>query len=220
MNTIRYTLLTVLTLISFHIFAQPGVSAGNLQFTIKKMSDNVTFGVFVKPDATIAPSKRTSTGSGQVTLVTSKDFTYDNLVSKGGTWVENARVNSPIEAPDNAYISFGFVTDEPKIKLQSNEETLLFTFVPADDYDGSISLIENNNDPFSTPNSYGTNPGNDLGMMDFGVAGGIQYYTYANNYFEGMDNGPAILASEKTEAAQPKAIFAAEKGTASLRSPK
>ncbi len=219
MNTIRYISLTVLTLISFHIFAQPGVSAGNLHFTIKKMSDNVTYGVFVKPDETIAPSKRTNTGSGQVTLVTSTDFTYSNLENEGGTWVENARVNGPIEAPNSSYVSFGFVTDEPKIKLQANVETLLFTFVPAEDYTGEITLIENNNDPFSTPNSFGTNPGNDLGMMDFGVAGGIQYYTYASNYTDGIQT-KAILASQKVENEQAKAIFASEKSTASLRSPK
>ncbi|GIV31594.1 MAG: hypothetical protein KatS3mg029_0945 [Saprospiraceae bacterium] len=160
--------------------AQPG-NMGGLQFKLQLIEGN-TWGVFVRPMETIAPSANTSAGTGQVTLVAPSDFEYSNFVNHAGTWVQNARVNNPVEAPDKAYISFGFVMDEPKIMLYSYEETLLFTFEASSEYTGRISLFDNANDPFLPPNSYGSNPGNDLSIIDFGTGKGVVYYTYEGNY--------------------------------------
>lgn len=194
MNAIRLILTTVLvSLTTFFCFGQTNDAAGNLLFTLRQLSDQ-SWGVFVKPDLSIEPSSRTTTGSGQVTLVTPVGFSYSDLKNYGGTWIENARVNAPVEAPESSYVSFGFVTDEPKIQLSYDEETLLFTFQADPSYRGSVVLIDNESDPFSTPNSYQSNPGNDLGIIDFGQQGGLQYYTYLANY----DSAPqAIMASWK-----------------------
>jgi hypothetical protein len=45
-----------------------------------------------------------------------------------------------------------------------------------------VVLFDNANDPFVAPNSYSSNPGNDLGVVDLGAKGGLAYYGYARNY--------------------------------------
>ncbi|MCC6727310.1 MAG: hypothetical protein IT258_22585 [Saprospiraceae bacterium] len=172
-------------IIIFSFFATTFVSAqdaqNGLEFKIQLL-DNATYGVFVKPDFTIAPSSKTQTGSGQVTIVVPTNFEYANLKNIAGTWVENARVDAPAEAADKSYVSFGFVVDNPRIQLFPNEETLLFTFTADAAFAGQVELFDNVDDPFVTPNSYGSNPGNDLGVVDMGAKGGMAYYAYARNY--------------------------------------
>ena len=195
MNTLK--IFFIFTLVSFStvLFAQPDNALKALNFKIQKIDAN-TYGVFVQPEG-ITPSERTITGSGQVTIVAPVDFTYSNLENFGGTWVENARVDGPIEAADKAYVSFGFVTDFPKINLFPNEETILFSFTVDTEFEGTFALIDNNNDPFMNPNSYGNNPGNDLGIIDAGNQGGLQYYAYAGN-IEGNDV-QAVFTSKKNK---------------------
>ncbi len=151
----------------------------------------------MKPNELIAPSKRTITGSGQVTIVTPIDFTYSNFKNHGGTWIENARVNGPDEATDKAYVSFGFVTDSPKINFSPNEETLLFTFTTDEAFKGTFKLFENQADPFVPTNSFDTNPGNDIGVIDAGTENGLQFYTYGGNYEP--DEAQAVFSSQKVE---------------------
>ncbi len=178
-------------IIIFSFFATTFVSAQDLQNGLEfkiQLLDNGTYGVFVKPDHTIAPSSKTQTGSGQVTIVVPTDFVYSNLKNVSGTWVENARVDSPAEATDKSYVSFGFVVDNPLIKLFPTEETLLFTFSADVAFAGQVELFDNENDAFVTPNSYGSNPGNDLGVIDLGAKGGMAYYAYARNYSSDAEN--------------------------------
>jgi hypothetical protein len=178
-------------IIIFSFFATAFVSAQDLQNGLEfkiQLLDNGTYGVFVKPDHTIAPSSKTQTGSGQVTIVVPSDFVYSNLKNVSGTWIENARVDSPVEAADKSYVSFGFVVDNPRIKLFPTEETLLFTFAADEAFAGQVELFDNENDAFVTPNSYGSNPGNDLGVIDLGAKGGMAYYAYARNYSSDAEN--------------------------------
>ncbi|HFA48949.1 MAG TPA: hypothetical protein ENJ95_08030 [Bacteroidetes bacterium] len=194
MNTLRTFFISAFFSFSTLIIAQPDDAQKALHFTLQQLPDQ-SWGVFVQPDDSIFPSERTSTGSGQVTIVAPIDFVYSNLENRGGSWVENARVNGPQEAADRAYISFGFVTDKPKLEILPNEETLLFTFTTNKIFDGTFSLFENGVDAFATPNSYGTNPGNDLGIIDMGAGGGLQFYAYAGNYEN--NNPQAVFASNK-----------------------
>lgn len=200
MKNIRTLAFGILSLFAAHfVAAQNSDIQSSLEFKIQLLSDNGTYGVFVKPDHTISPSGKTQTGSGQVTLVTPTGFDYKNLKNHSGTWVENARVDSPMEAVGKSYVSFGFVVDNPRIKLFPNEETLLFTFTCDPSCVGQINLFNNENDPFATPNSYDSNPGNDLGVIDLGTSNGMVFYTYARNYStESADyRNNAALASKK-----------------------
>lgn len=215
MNTFRTIITSFALLLSFHIFAQTENSIAALNFKLKLMEDNTTWGVFVIPATHIEPSKRSNTGSGQVTLVVPVGFMYAGLENIGGTWIENARVDGPMEAPDKAYISFGFVSDEPRIKYVAGKETLLFTFIP-ENANAEITLIDNMNDPFSAPNTYGSNPGNDLGVVDFIQGNEPIYYAYGGNLETEAVNPNAVFASKKAPAVKSekegeyKAVFAKE----------
>jgi hypothetical protein len=198
MSNIHNIIASLLLLLVFQVSAQNDNAVADLNFKLKLMNDKVTVGVYVVPGEAINPTKRSSTGAGQITIVAPAGFAYAGLENFGGTWVENARVDSPMEAPESAYISFGFVADEPRIKYFAGEETLLFTFVP-ENVDAEISLFENDMDPFSAPNTYGSNPGNDLGVVDFDRDGGILVYNYGFNLdAENETEFKAIFASEKT----------------------
>ncbi len=194
-NTLTICLLTFFA--TSFVSAQSSDILSSLEFKVQQMA-NGTYGVFVKPDHTIAPSGKTQTGAGQVTLVVPTNFDYSNFKNVAGTWVENARVDAPTEASNKSYVSFGFVIDNPRIQLFSNEETLLFTFTADAAFNGQVTLFDNENDPFMTPNSYGSNPGNDLGVIDLGATGGMAYYTYARNYSTEMEEAIAnsTLASK------------------------
>ena len=155
-------------------------SSSNLYLELKEISEH-EWGVFVNHDNTIKENDLLHTGSGQITLVAPAGFTYYQFKNHGGTWVENAKVTSPSEAKGRCYISFGFVMDHPKIQLITHEATLLFSFKTDPIYFGHFQLFENDVDPFDTPNSFGTNPGNDLGMMAKTDAQEIKYLLYAHN---------------------------------------
>ncbi len=215
MNTLKYTFTNLILLLSFQLFGQTDNTTADMKFVLKQLNDNTTWGVFVVPGSSISPSKRASTGTGQVTIVAPTGFAYAGLENIGGTWIENARVDSPMEAPESAYISFGFVSDEPRIKYIAGKETLLFTFIP-EDANTAISLFNNEEDPFATPNTYGTNPGNDLGVVDFGQKGTVLAYAYGGNVeSDSTTSSKAVFANQKAgetnEAAEFKVIFASEK---------
>lgn len=200
MNSNRLFTICLSLLFSLSLSAQPG-NMGGLQFKVQLMADQLTWGVYVKPNDTISPSDNTNTGSGQVTLVTPVDFNYANFQSHAGTWIQNARVNSPAEAADKAYVSFGFVMDEPKIQLYPQQETLLFSFESTTNNQDALQLINNENDPFLPPNSYNSNPGNDLGIIDFSSSDGLVYYTYTSNYSgnSSQSNSTEILLASPEE---------------------
>lgn len=216
MNTFRNIIISFALLLSFQASAQMENAIADLNFKLKLMDDNFTWGVFVVPGESITPTKRSKTGAGQVTIVAPTGFAYAGLENISGTWIENARVDGPMEAPNNAYISFGFVSDEPRIKYFAGKETLLFTFIP-ETANVELRLIDNLSDPFSTPNTYGSNPGNDLGVIDFGHEGGMVVYAYGGNLdTEGNPVKPIFASQKSTEAktqTEPayKALFASEK---------
>lgn len=212
MNSIRYTFVSLAFFLSFQLAAQMDNAIADLNFKLQLMDDNKTIGLFVVPGSSANISKKANTGSGQVTLVAPVGFSYAGLKNYSGTWVENARVDGPMESPDKAYISFGFVADEPRIKYEAGKEVLLFSFVP-DDSDAAISLIDNVNDPFSAPNTYGSNPGNDLGVIDFDRDGNMLVFAYGKNLDQPKEQPRAVFANNKNNetAVEYKAVFASEK---------
>ncbi len=196
MKTFRATLTGLLTLLTIALLsAQSSELNKCLQLSLKRLPDGKTWGVYLKTDNAVSPSTRTSVGTGQVTIVAPVNFYYTKLISRAGTWVENARVDSPAEAKNMSYISFGFLADEPRVMLFEGEETLLFTFVCPSDFNGKINLFDNQNDPFTAPNSYNTNPGNDIGIIDFGRSENLAYYGYSTNYNEDHNTTRASMVS-------------------------
>ena len=174
---IKITLLAVL----FALLGAVTLQA-QLELRIGVLPDGVTYAVYVRPDNTISPSTNTITGTGQVTLVVPTGFTYSNFTSVTGIWAPNAIVNSPIENPTHSYISVGLNIDNPKITYTSGQETMLFKLKRTSACNGEVHLINNQTDPFNDlPNSVGTNPGNDLSVIDIGLPG-LPSYFYSLNY--------------------------------------
>lgn len=158
---------------------------------------DMSWGVFVKPDNGVIPSEKLMTGSGQITIVGTEGFEYINFKNYGGTWGENSRIESPMEASGYTYISFGLMGDMPKIQMMPNQETLLFSFVADEYYNGTFYLFDNNFDPFMAPNSQSTNPGNSLSIAGIGTRG-IEYYEYAGNY-SSSESENAVFAKYERE---------------------
>lgn len=172
-------------------------ASAQLRTKLQWMPEDNLWGIFVKADTTVSPSQNILLGSGQVTVVAPTNFEVTNMISYMGSWVLNARVNSPIENRDKDYISFGIRLSEKVSQLGQYDETLILTFSSDSDCPSSLYLIEED-DPFvvTSPNSMNTNPGNDLQMVDIGQGAAI--YRYQGNYdLEGW-NCNAIVADSMT----------------------
>lgn len=175
MNCTRLLLLAV-------AFLQASLLSAQLQLTLKPMPAPNTWGVYVTACEDIAPSNNTITGSGQITVVFPAGMLFSNLTGVAGTWAQNATAQSPIEAPGSVYVSLGFIADNPHITYQPGYETLLLTFKLTGNGSGTPSLIQNGVDPFDQqPNSFNSNPGNELSVVDFGIIP-VPIYEYTGNY--------------------------------------
>lgn len=124
------------------------------------------------------------TGTGQISLkVPSDKFEVIDLKSLHPhlIWEANARNDSPIEAADWDYVSFGLVTSSaPRIDYKSGVEIPLISFRNAHGCTGEIRLVDNATDEFMPPNSQQANIGNQLTI--FGARGNA----YTKNVGKGM----------------------------------
>ena len=130
--------------------------------------------------------------TAQVTLLAphrtgSAQFTITSLQGKiVGTqsmiWSQNARVNAPTENPTVDYISFGFSGSASPVlfDIVANQEIELFSFKNTGGCLGTVTLFDNQTDPFRTPNSQNTNPGNQMTILGRGPGN-----AYTGNYGAG-----------------------------------
>ncbi len=168
------------------------------------MPEDNHWGIFVKADSTVAPTRDILLGTGQLTVVVPTGFQLGEMTSHMGAWIENARANAPIERPEKDYISFGVQLSEPVSDLGTSEEALILTFSAVDgDCPASLNLIEKD-DPFmaASPNSLNTNPGNDLQLIDIGTENGVRIYEYKGNYAEDSWNCNANITTSLTDFAK------------------
>lgn len=125
------------------------------------------------------------TDVGQITIkVPTNNFDPVDIVNHlvGMKWEANSRVNSPAEAPEFDYVSFGQnlsgITTPDYI---AGVEIPLFSFKNAygcnvsSSVSTAIYLIDNATDPFMPPNSENANIGNTLSIMGAGgpILGGL-----------------------------------------------
>ncbi len=178
MNKVATILLAALLLTCAQLRAQ-------LYLTLKKMPAENVWGVYVHTCDSLSPTNQTITGSGQVTIVAKMGSVFSELTNMGGAWDDNALVYSPVENPGMLYFTMGFVADQPAITYLPGEETLLFTFKMTNQDGSPPALIDNETDPFAQlPNSIGTNPGNELSVVDFGKSP-LAFYNYSGIYHDG-----------------------------------
>jgi len=189
----------IYVMLAFLLFNLGGVtnSSAQLYTKLQWMPNDNHWGVFVKADSSIQPTRNILLGSGQLTVVVPTGFKLGEMQSHMGSWIENARANAPIENPEKDYISFGIQLSESINQLGNNREALILTFNEASGAcpPTSLNLIEAD-DPFvaASPNSLNTNPGNDLQMIDIGNARSI--YRYEGNY--ALNNGNCNMEENVT----------------------
>lgn len=93
--------------------------------------------------------------------------------------MSTSSAGNPAVALPYDYISFGnvFSTSGVMFDIPANTELELFSFRRTSPCTGEVTLFDNANDPFRTPNSVGTNPGNQMTLQAYG-----QTNTYFNNF--------------------------------------
>lgn len=181
-------------------FLYPFLLPAQLYLTIKPMPQEHTWGVYVRPCDTVDITDNTITGTGQVTIVTSMGSLISDIEHYGGTWSMDTKVLGPLENPSKWYYSFGLQTDYPVIEYVREKETLLFIFKLTNQDGSPPALIDNEADPFAKqPNSVGTNPGNELSVVDFGKSP-LAFYNYSGNYVQDtfqcvQSNGPTATSA-------------------------
>lgn len=155
------TLVTGLLFMSQITFAQ-------VKFKINYNADDENYVVSIVPEETWTHPNNI-TGTGQVTLkVPSGAFEPINLkyLHSEMIWEDNARSNSPDEAPDFDYVSFGLLNPGgAKPNYVAGEEIPLFSFENAFGCTGAIELVNNDSEAFMPPNSQNANIGNQLTIL-------------------------------------------------------
>ncbi|MCB9336772.1 MAG: hypothetical protein H6577_01455 [Lewinellaceae bacterium] len=185
----------LILLVSFMVL---GFSSVFAQLEMKlQLLDEDTWGVYVKSTSADTLSSTAYSASGQVTIVMPAGFVWTGPFSgDGGLWTAaNGTIVSPPENPTKQYVSFGLQSNTPPIQFPFGSETLLFTINRVSPCPDSIYLIDCNSatgvsDPFcpdfpdGTPgtNTPGTNPGNDLSVVDIKPGVGTFFYNYSDNY--------------------------------------
>lgn len=138
-----------------------------ISLKLQYLEDKDAWGVFAKPDEGLEPSNMLIPGSGQVTIVLPTNYPIGSVVNYAGSWTYNVEIKSPIENPERDYGSFGWHANVPRLFLEKDQETLLFTFDKVASCPDTLYLIDNENDPFcDLPNSAGTNPVNEHSIYD------------------------------------------------------
>ena len=147
-----------------------------LDYTIRWSTVDERYHVYMKPAET--PSVDRSM-TGQVTIVVphasgAEKFQVDGLSSTvdGVTWSQNSRTNAPTENTNADYLSFTFTsTRSDAFGWQAGEELEVFNFTNSKACLNSVSLLNNDTDPFIIPvnaggeNSAQTNPGNQFSNL-------------------------------------------------------
>lgn len=160
---------TAVVLFLFLVINQSATA--QVQFKLQWLPDSTAWGVFARPEPGVKIPKFTVIGSGQVTIVAPPGSRFYDLRSFSGIWEQNSFVATPNENPSGDYISFGMVTADLPIVLQDGEETLLLTFKSNDEHYPEWMYLMSDDDPFNQlPNSYNSNPGNDITALDPGTA--------------------------------------------------
>ncbi len=116
------------------------------------------------------------TSTAQITIkVPTGDFEVSNFTNliNGVVFSANSRSDSPIEAPENDYISFGLDTRGTQgIVYNKGEKIPLFTFENGGTCtEKPVLLMNNNTDPFFPPNSLNANVSQQLTVSGMGGSG-------------------------------------------------
>ena len=176
-----------------------------VQFKLTLLEDGETFQVSLIPEKTWNhPQNITSTA--QVTVrVPTNSFEIKDLTSLqlDVEWQDNSRSDAPAEAPSYDYISFGLATlGTVNLAYEAGVEMPLFTFKNGKPCTGSITLINNGDDPFMAPNSRSANVGNSITI--FGARGEAYVGNYGETTIPCYDEFSTNVEEEEVLSKEPK----------------
>ncbi len=168
-----------------------------VRYGIKLDADKITYRVYMT-SATALSGNSARIASAQVTIrvphrLAPDRFAFNSVMGRdvNGTqmlWTSSSgRVDAPTAGGSPLpydYISFGnvFSSSGVMFDIPVNTELELFSFRRTSPCIGEVTLFENATDPFRTPNSVGTNPGNQMTLQAYG-----QTNTYFNNFIGGVN---------------------------------
>nr|CAA6825673.1 MAG: FKBP-type peptidyl-prolyl cis-trans isomerase FkpA precursor (EC [uncultured Thiotrichaceae bacterium] len=167
-----------------------------LDYSIRWSMDDDRYHVYMTPSET---PDRDMSMTGQTTIVVphasgSDSFQVMGLSSHiaGVSWSQNSRADAPSENTDVDYLSFTLsATNAGAFGWQAGEELEVFSFGNSGACVGSVTLLNNDTDPFIIPvnngneNSAKTNPGNQFSNMGWSELVGDN--NYRANYGDPAD---------------------------------
>jgi gliding motility-associated-like protein len=146
-----------------------------VKFKVKLLSDNVTYQVLIKPEATWS-APLNAVPSAQVTVrVPTGGFTVSSVTGVAGNWSHTGTIVAPSENPGFDYLNFGLQGATSAITFNNGVEVPLFTFKNTGSCTGELTLINHSTDPFMPPNSQSVNVGNAISVIGAGI--GVNAYT-------------------------------------------
>jgi len=163
----------------------PAASQEGVQY--KLAYENGVYTVYMRPTSTPGAPNRTLTA--QVTIKvphgSGSDAFWVNEITNlvpGTAWSVGSRIDAPTESPDADYISFDLSfpgNDQGAFNWSGGQEVAVFSFRNSNGCMGNVALLDPS-DPFMAPNSVGTNPGNQIDIVDLGSGN-----AYLGNYETG-----------------------------------
>lgn len=168
------------------------MALGQVNYKLTLDADKITYRVFMRSNSAYSGSQA-RIGSAQITIVVphaaTNKFVVGNIKGKTVTntttgsnsemvW-STTRVDAPTENPNADYLSFGFNNSASPIlfDIGANQEIEILSFKNTGTCTGAAALFENTTDPFKSPNSVNSNPGNSMSIAGNGF-GNI----YQGNY--------------------------------------
>ena len=158
--------------------ATPALLCAQTHFKIDYDTEIDRYAVSIIPAQTLSfPHNLTGTGQVSIKVPTAAfelaDFENANPAF---LWEMNSQTDSPEEAMDYDYLSFGLISQgTDKVEYVKDQEMVLFTFRNGLGCQGAIELVDNHKDVFMAPNSRNVNVGNQLAILGMPMSsyGGI-----------------------------------------------
>ena len=178
-------------------------SSAQVYFKLNLTPDDKTYIVSMISEVSLEdPMNMVSTSQISIKVPAGSNFVIGNLSTdlENVIWQESYVADSPKEAPEYEYISFGLTTLATRsIPFRMGEEVELFRFENLGVCPGDVSLIDNENDKFLFPNSKSVSISNGITVLGLGTQ------AYYGNYENGL---VSCLLSDSKEAE----VFGLESG--------
>lgn len=176
----KVLIVNLLLMVSSLTFAQ-------ISYKISLDADKITYRVYMKSNISYSGSQA-RIGSAQVTIIVPHGATNKfiigqlkgKIVTNNGITSEmlwsSTRVEAPSENISADYLSFGFNNSASPIlfDIAANQEIEILSFKNMGMCLGVVSLFNNTNDPFNSPNSVNSNPGNSISVAGYGFGNAYQ----------------------------------------------